>query len=336
MAERVALYLQDDLTLSAAVDLVQYAEARGFFGVWQAEVRFVRDAMVTLTAYARATTRVQLGVGAINYWTKHPLAIASELLTLDDLAPYRLVCALGAWSDTLAARAGIQRYKPLLAMREAVFILRRLLNMERVSFTGQIFSVDDAHLDLVQGRREARRVPLYLAASSPQWLALAGEIADGALLNYLVTPAYTEAAMAHLEVGAKLAGRSVSQLERPQLIACAVDNTRDLALQIGRRFVAAFLMHQPQAMRANGVRQELLDEVGYIMRTTPPEAQQDSVMRCVTDDVVQLVSACGTPEEVRAKVRAYVAAGATQPLLYPLGGDLRLLVDTFALGYSQA
>lgn len=335
MAERIALYLQDDLTVSNAIDLVRHAEARGFFGVWQAEARFARDPIVMLTAYARSTMRIQLGLGAINHWTKHPLAIASELLTLEDLAPHRLVCALGAWSDALAARAGIERHKPLLAMRETLLILRRLLNMERVTFAGQIYSVNDVQFDLAQGRREARRVPLYLAASSPQWLALAGEIADGVLLNYLVTPAYTQAAIAQLEVGAQVAGRSVSNLERAQLVACAVEKDRAQALQIGRRFVAAFLMHQPHVMRANGVRQELLDEVDYIMRTTPLEAQLESVMRHVTDDVVQLVCACGTPEEVRAKAYAYLEAGATQLLLYPLGGDLFLLVDTFGLGYRR-
>ncbi len=54
----------------------------------------------------------------------------------------------------------------------------------------------------------------------------------------------------------------------------------------------------------------------------------------VPDDVVQLITASGTPDEVRAKVREYVANGCTCPVLYPLGDDVRLMIDTFANGYS--
>jgi 5,10-methylenetetrahydromethanopterin reductase len=58
-------------------------------------------------------------------------------------------------------------------------------------------------------------------------------------------------------------------------------------------------------------------------------------MRLVPDDVVQLITASGTPDEVKAKVREYISYGATCPILYPLGDDVRLMIDTFASGYSQ-
>jgi 5,10-methylenetetrahydromethanopterin reductase len=58
-------------------------------------------------------------------------------------------------------------------------------------------------------------------------------------------------------------------------------------------------------------------------------------MRLVPDDVVQLITASGTPQEVKAKVREYVSTGATCPILYPLGPDVRLMIDTFADGYSS-
>jgi 5,10-methylenetetrahydromethanopterin reductase len=65
------------------------------------------------------------------------------------------------------------------------------------------------------------------------------------------------------------------------------------------------------------------------------EEQIEEAMRLVPDDVVQMITASGTPQEVRAKVREYVAAGATCPILYPLGDDVRLMIDTFADGYSN-
>jgi 5,10-methylenetetrahydromethanopterin reductase len=95
------------------------------------------------------------------------------------------------------------------------------------------------------------------------------------------------------------------------------------------------LGQQPHIMKASGVRQELLDEIAQVLTWPATEAQIEDAMRLVPDDVVQLITAAGTPEEVRAKVREYVAAGCTCPILYPLGDDVRLLIDTFANGYGN-
>jgi 5,10-methylenetetrahydromethanopterin reductase len=64
------------------------------------------------------------------------------------------------------------------------------------------------------------------------------------------------------------------------------------------------------------------------------EEQIEHAMRLVPDDVVQMITASGTPKEVKAKVREYIQYGATCPILYPLG-DVRLMIDTFADGYSN-
>jgi 5,10-methylenetetrahydromethanopterin reductase len=88
-------------------------------------------------------------------------------------------------------------------------------------------------------------------------------------------------------------------------------------------------------MKASGVSQELLDEIGRVLTWPATEEQIEKAMALVPDDVVQLITASGTPEEVRAKVREYVASGCTCPVLYPLGDDVRLMIDTFSEGYSK-
>jgi 5,10-methylenetetrahydromethanopterin reductase len=88
-------------------------------------------------------------------------------------------------------------------------------------------------------------------------------------------------------------------------------------------------------MKASGVSQELLDEIGQVLTWPATEEQILEAMKLVPDDVVQMITASGTPEEARAKVREYVRAGATCPILYPLGDDVRLMIDTFADGYSH-
>ncbi len=334
MTDRVALYLQDAHPLSDAIEYVQYAEDRGFEAVWQAESRLVRDAIVPMAAYAATTKRIKIGSGVINNWTRNAALTAATFLTLDDLAPDRILLGIGAWWDPLAKNVGIERRKPLLAMREHVTVVRDLLAMKTVTFHGEFVNVSGIELDIVHGRREPRNVPIYIGATGPKMLALSGEIADGVLLNYLVSPAYNVRALEQIEKGAKLSGRAVEDIDRPQLVVCSVDKDRKKALDGARKLVTQYLGQQPHIMKASGVSPELLEEIHQVLTWPATEEQIERAMELVPDDVVQLITASGTPEEVRTKVREYVAAGCTCPVLYPLGDDVRLMIDTFAGGYS--
>src|SRR5437762_4858380 len=221
---RVAMYLQDKHTIRDGIRYAQYAESRGFEAVWQAESRLVRDAIVPMAAFAATTQRLKVGSGVINNWTRNIGLLAMTFLTLDDLAPNRIICGIGAWWDPLARQVGIERKKPLKAMRETIEVLRRLLNMERVTFHGEFHHVDDIELDVVHGRREPRNVPIYIGATHMGMMELAGEIADGVALNYCVPPAYNHEALEHIEIGAKKAGRNLADIDRPQLVVCSVDH----------------------------------------------------------------------------------------------------------------
>ncbi len=335
MADRVALYLQDAHSIQDGIEFVQYAESRGFEAVWQAESRLVRDAIVPMAAFAAHTTRIKIGSGVINNWTRNVSLTAATFLTLDDLAPNRIVCGIGAWWDPLASNVGIERRKPLLAMREYVTVLRDLLNMKRVTFKGEFVNVNGIELDVVHGRREPRHVPIYIGATGAKMLALSGEIADGVLLNYMVSPTYNHMALEQIDKGAKLSGRRVEDIDRPQLVICSVDYDRKKALDAARKLVTQYLGQQPHLMKASGVDQSLLDEIHQVLKWPATEEEIENAMVLVPDEVVQQVTASGTPEEVRAKVREYVEAGCTCPVLYPLGPDVKLMIDTFAKGYSD-
>src|SRR3970040_122852 len=204
-SQRVALYLQDAHDLRDGLEYVRSAEQRGFEAVWQAESRLVRDAIVPMAAYAAVTERLKVGSGVINNWTRNMGLLAATFLTLDDLAPNRIICGIGAWWDPLAKNVGIDRSKPLNAMRETVEVLRRLLNMERVTFHGEFHHVDGIELDVVHGRREPRNVPIMLGATGDKMMELAGEIAEGVVLNYCVPPEYNDRALELLAQGARSA-----------------------------------------------------------------------------------------------------------------------------------
>ena len=330
MIERVALYLQDAHDLRDGLDYVQYAEARGFEAVWQAESRLVRDAIVPMAAYAAVTEKLKIGSGVINNWTRNIGLLAATYLTLDDLAPDRIICGIGAWWDPLATNVGIDRKNPLTAMEETVLVMRRLLNMERVSFDGEFVHVNGIELDVVHGRREPRNVPIYVGATGPKMLELTGKIADGALLNYCVPPAYNEVAIDKLKVGLKESGRTLEDLDRPQLVVCSVDEDGDKARDTTRELLTQYLAQQPHIAKASGVSMEIVHEIQSILVWPATHEQIQKAKYLVPDELIHKITASGTPDEARAKVQEYIDNGATCPVLYPVGGNVKVLIDTFA------
>ena len=330
MTERVALYLQDAHDLRDGLDYVRYAEQRGFEAVWQAESRLVRDAIVPMAAYAAVTERLKVGSGVINNWTRNIGLLAATFLTLDDLAPDRIICGIGAWWDPLARNVGIERKKPLLAMRETVTVLRRLLNMERVTFHGEFVHVEGIELDVVHGRREPRHVPILIGATGDQMMEMTGEIADGVVLNYCVPPEYNIKALELLEKGLRKAGRKLDDLDRPQLVVCSVDHDHDKAIDTTRELLTQYLAQQPHIAKASGVDPDVVAQIQSILGWPATHEQIQKAKHLVPEDLILRITASGTPEEARAKVAEYRKHGCTCPILYPVGGDVHLLIDTFA------
>ncbi len=328
--ERVALYLQDSHDLRDGLEYVRYAEQRGFEAVWQAESRLVRDAIVPMAAYAAVTERIKVGSGVINNWTRNIGLLAATFLTLDDLAPNRIICGIGAWWDPLARNVGIERRKPLLAMRETVDVLRRLLRMERVTFHGEFHHLEGVELDVVHGRREPRNVPIMIGATGDQMMELTGEIADGVILNYCVPPEYNDRAMEFIEKGLKKSGRTLDQFDRPQLIVCSVNEDHDKAVDDTKMLLCQYLAQQPHIAKASGVSQEVVHEIQSILGWPATKEQILKAKDLVPDELVHRITASGTPEEAKAKVEEYKKRGCTCPILYPVGGNFKLLIDTFA------
>lgn len=329
MKERVALYLQDSHDLRDGLNIVKYAEAQGFEAVWQAESRLVRDAIVPMAAYAAVTDKIKVGSGVINNWTRNIGLLAATFLTLDDLAPGRIICGIGAWWDPLAKNVGIDRRKPLLAMRETIELMRRLLNMERVTFHGEFHHVEDIELDVVHGRREPRKVPIMIGATGDKMMELAGEICDGAVLNYCVPPTYNDLALEFLEKGAQKSGRSIEQIDRPQLIVCSVDYDHQQAIETSKMLLCQYLAQQPHIAKASGVSDETVAEIQSMLGWPATKEQINQAKHLVPDELVDKITASGTPEEARNKVAEYKKHGCTCPILYSAGGDINLLIETF-------
>jgi 5,10-methylenetetrahydromethanopterin reductase len=326
---RMAIYLQDAHPIREGMAFAQYAESKGFEAVWQAESRLVREATVPMAAFASVTNNIKVGSGVVDCWSRNPARLAATFSTLDDLAPGRVILGIGAWWDPLAQKVGISRAKPLRAMREIVTAVRALLHNENVTFNGEFVHFDGIELDYVYQERRAKDVPIYIGATGMQMMELTGEIADGVVLNYLVSPDYNKQAMEALQTGADKAGRKIEEIDRPQLVVCSVHEDRQTALDMAREMVTQYLGQQPHIMKASGVPQSLLDKVGEVLTWPATHEQVIAASKLVPDEIVQMLTASGTPAEAREQVRHYLNNGATCPILYPLG-DVHAMIDAFA------
>ncbi len=330
MSTPVAVYLQDAHAVREGMAIAQYAESKGFHAIWQAESRLVREATVPMAAFLAVTERIKVGSGVVNNWTRNPALLASTFSTLDDLAPGRVILGIGAWWEPLASKVGVKRTKPLVAMRETIEAVRALLADQHVTYEGEFVHLDGVELDYVHQERRPKDVPIYLGATGMQMMELAGEIADGVVLNYLVSPIYNDMAMDHLERGAHRAGRSATDLDRPQLVVCSLDEDRDAALDAARLLVTQYLGQQPHIMKASGVPESLLEDISKVLTWPATADEVEAASKFVPDEVVQMITASGTAEECKAKVAEYVHRGCTCPVLYPLGSDVHAMIDAFA------
>lgn len=329
MNQSVALYLQDAHSIREGIDFVTYAEGKGFDAVWQAESRLVREATVPMAAFATSTSTIKVGSGVVDCWSRNPARLAATFSTLDDLAPGRVILGIGAWWDPLAQKVGIERSKPIRVMREIVTTVRALLNNETVTFHGEYVHLDGVELDYVYQERRPKDVPIYIGATGMQMMELTGEIADGAVLNYLVSPEYNDQAIEALSRGAARVGRSIDDIDRPQLVVCSVHEDRDTAIDMARLMVTQYLGQQPHIMKASGVPQSLLDAVGEVLTWPATHEQVVAASKLVPDEIVHMLTASGTPAEARAKVAHYIDHGCTCPILYPLG-DVKAMIDAFS------
>lgn len=341
---RFALYMQDKHPLGYELEIAQYAETRGFSEIWQADTRLARDCVVMMSAFLARTKHLRLGSGVLPIWTRNAAVIAATWSTMWELAqqtsgdpdaPSRVMLGLGAWWEPIAGRVGVKRERPLQAMREHVEAIRRLFTMEEVTYQGEFVKLDRVRLDVVFADRRPRDIPLYIGATGDKMLELAGEICDGVVLNYVVSVDYIKKAVELVAKGAAKAGKTLAQVDRPELLVCSLsDDDPAAAMFEAKKLVAYYLATEPHIMKASGVPDDLIAKVQAVMSWPATEAEYIAAARVIPDDVPRMLMAVGTSAECVAKVKEYIAAGVTCPILYPMMDDIRPVVDAFADAFA--
>ncbi|BBB48428.1 LLM class flavin-dependent oxidoreductase [Pelolinea submarina] len=336
MTARFALYMQDKHPIKYELEMAKYAEDRGFSEIWQADTRLARDCVVMMSAFLNSTKKLRIGSAVLPIWTRNPAVIAATWSTMWDLGGKidgrgRVMLGLGAWWEPIAGRVGVNRHKPLQAMREHIEAIRELFTMEEVTYQGDFVNLDRVRLDVAFGDTSPRDIPLYIGATGSKMLEMTGEICDGVLLNYMVSVDYIRNAVKLVEKGAQKAGKTLADVDRPELIVCCLsDENPDAAMLEGKKLAAYYFATEPHIMKASGVSDELLAKVQAIMGWPATEEDYIKASKVIPDEVVRNIMAVGTTKECQEKVAQYIEAGVTCPILYPMMDDIKPVVDAFA------
>jgi len=278
------------------------AEAGGAATLWVSSHLFLRDPFSSAAVVLAATRAPRAALMAVSPHVMHPVHIAMAAATLDELAPGRVVLCVGTGAPADLADAGVEPRRPLRALAETVEIARLLLAGEPVTYKGELFRL--------QGRRMAtgrHEIPVFLAASRPRTLELAGAIADGVLLSTAASVEFVRWSLEHVARGAR--GRAV---RRAGLAFVSVADRAAEALGRFRRQLAITLRgaHHATNLALAGSR---LDQPAV----SAALAREDwaAAEALVTDDTVRRHTASGGPDEVRARLDAYRAAGLDEIVL---------------------
>ena len=276
-------------------DWVRAAERAGLGSVWVIEDYFQPGAYALAATAAAVTERVVVGLGVVNPFTRHPALVAMETAALAGMAPGRVVLGLGSsnrsWIETQMA---IPFKTPLRGLAEGLAIVRRLLDGERVSFTGEVFSVHDVELETPP----PARVPIVLGVKGPRALALAAEVGDGVLCSVLTSPGHVR------RVRATTAGAG-RDFKVVAYVPLAVADDAAEARASMRPLVARYL----GALHG----QSILDDAGLGAARTQPF--RDALVEgrpaadLVSDAIMDAVAIAGTPAQCRAALARWAEAG---------------------------
>jgi 5,10-methylenetetrahydromethanopterin reductase len=285
-----------------AARLARAAEDAGFGDVWFPDHYFIREVYAALALAAAATERIGLGTGVTSPHLRHPVLLASAVATIDEISEGRAILGLGVGGHEFPSQLNVSLARPLGACREAADVIRRLLAGETVTSEGKFFPVRGARLHFTP----ARRVPIYLAARGPQMLALAGEIADGAI-THGIDPRYLALAREQIASGVARAGRSLAAVDLTLMGEIVV--TDDPAAARDRLRARCVLMaggeYAPELVERYGLTLADVEPVRRAVRAGDLAA----AAHAVNDRVVDAFCVVGSAERCREAAQTMAAAG---------------------------
>lgn len=292
---------------------VQLADSLGYDSVWLGEA-WGYELFTSLADLVRVTSRMKLGAGVANIFSRSPAVIAATAATLDERSGGRMLLGLGSSGPQVVEHwHGVPFAHPLQRTREYVHIINAILRREPLNFKGEVFSLERGFTIRFTPLRD--HIPIYLASLGPKNIHLAGEVADGILPVYWPARDYPEL-RGQLDAGSATAGRPAGS------VSIAPYLTVEIVLDEAERAVARRRAAAPIAFyvgRMGTFYAEMLtrhgfgDDVSAIIKGW--ENGQKSAIASVSDQLLDATAIIGTPDEVVTRLREWQALGMNEPLI---------------------
>ncbi len=315
---KLALGFNPVLGVKEAAGIASSSEGLGYDSLWIHESLFQRDVVTYLSAMASATSRIRLGSGVINTFTRHPVTAATTFATLSELSGGRVVLGLGVGSFPTIPLIGhqifpVEKNRPLRRIREYVQVVKMVWSGEKVEFEGDFFSVHN----LTLGFRMSGKVPLFLASLSPMTQAFAATVADGVILSPALNTAWgTERMVENVKRGEAKRGKPV---ERASYMLTSLDPDEKRAAQAVRDYY--FFAYQLSEV----VRPEVLAPYGVTEKDLAPmkeawkKGDVPGAKSLIPDEAIEALTITGTGDHAMERLREYAKAGVTLPIAMPIG-----------------
>jgi probable F420-dependent oxidoreductase len=290
----------DGFTLTEHAEIAREAERLGYTDAWSFEVDGI-DCFSPLAVVGTATG-MRLGTAIANVYTRGPGTLAVSAAGIAEIAPGRFCLGIGSGSQPIVESWNGGRFsRPATRVREMTQFLRQALAGERVVFRGQTFSVDGFRLS----RPPAQPVPIYVAALRPGMLAVAGEVADGVILNWLSAGDVARSATVVRDAATK-AGRDPNAIEIVARLFIQVDPPTAASDTAVRRHITAYL--NVPVYRAFHEWLGRSEALGPMWKAWE-QGDRKAAVAAIPDRVVNDLQIRGSMDEMRAHVQRYLDAG---------------------------
>ncbi len=304
MVKAIGVSFDGTETPDRARAIVRMAEEQGADRLWFACHLFQREPIAMAGAALAQSRDLKIVLTALSPYVLHPVYCAMAAATLSEIYPGRVALCLGVGAPRDLDCAGIEASKPLTVVREAIEICRSLFAGETIQHDGQVFKIRDRAL-----ATGPSGVPLFVAASGPQMLRLAGKLADGVVISAAASPEFLVSCLDRVAEGESPAGRKVLRLG----YAFGAVNAEPTLAHAELRQILAFILrgkhHAPNLEMAGS----MLDQQALADAFLAGDWR--TVETLLTDEIVRNHSVSGTEQQVRDRIGRYAAAGLDEMVL---------------------
>lgn len=297
--------------------LADEGESAGYRRLWIADERFFPDCWVVLGALASRPGGVGLGVCVTDPFIRHPALTATAAATVDELSGGSFTLGLGAGISGFEAM-GIERRRPLVAMRETIHIVRELLAGNRVDLSGEVVTF--------RGRLDVPprpHIPIMVATNGPQMLRLAGELADEVMVQGMATPTMVQRVREHIATGAERAGRDPQAIRLTARVdVCIADRAPETARAAMRPGLVRHLAtHHPRYASFQLAGVEVPDELAQRAARLGYGHNGNDLAQAIPDEWTDYFCLAGSSLDVARRLPSLVEAGVDGITVMPVPID---------------